>query len=80
MQTLMSTVLIRNMCVMFPSFRCGVLQTRDGNQISTPRQCSRLPGMSMSRKPSTADLRVTYRYFVGVVLLQCSRVAGPDGG
>ena len=26
---------IRNMCAMFPSFRCGVLQTRDGNQIST---------------------------------------------
>ena len=35
MQTLLSTVLIPSMCVMFPSFRSGVLQTRDGNQIST---------------------------------------------
>ena len=25
---------IRNMCAMFPSFRCGVLRTRDSNQIS----------------------------------------------
>jgi hypothetical protein len=70
---------IRNMCVMFPSFRCGVLQTRDGNQISTSPvfQTSRHVHVQEAKHCGFAcDVSV----LVGAVLLQCSRVAGPDGG